>query len=279
MHPPIRTLSTLPTFAVIGLVLGLLAGCDTPPTAPGGTPGLAAGSGAASMSQASFQLWRQGFNHGTDGWVTDDVPGPAGWCGDIETVARGSDPIQPSAGAAHAVVREGDCNAFHQGRGFLSSGPAAGFMPLNRSFPTGGYVQELDVYLDPTWPDGTAFGYVVSYQNLAYPIPLSFRYLELSVAKSGGALLVDGQEVDDAGWYTFRHRFHDDGGNLAVDFQLVRNGHVHAAASLSELPSLYFGEMPASLGVENTGSGYLWFSYISAGLDLAIDEQQLRRGR
>jgi hypothetical protein len=86
-------------------------------------------------------------------------------------------------------------------------------MPLNRGFPSGGYVRDLDVYLDPAWPDGTGFGYVISYQDLAYPIPLSLRYLQVT----GGTLAVAGQEVSPSGWYTFRHRLYsDDDGRLCL---------------------------------------------------------------
>lgn len=264
------------------LVLGLFAltGCETPPVGPDTNDRVAAeGQHLAAQSNAPFELWRQGFNHGTAGWVTGDVAGPEGWCGDIEQVMRGTGDIQPSGGRAYAIVRESPCNAFHQERGFYSSGPASGLMPLNRAFPTGGYVQRLDVYLDPDWPDGTGFGYVVSFQNLDYAIPLSFRYLPLTVVKENGTLTVAGHAIDVAGWYTFHHRFYSDGGRLAVDFRLVRDGLTLVETSLSDTPSLFWNEAPASLAADNTGSGYIWFSFISGGLGLAVDEQQLRRGR
>ncbi|MEJ2502225.1 MAG: hypothetical protein P8177_02745, partial [Gemmatimonadota bacterium] len=169
----ITTIGARTGLAIVALAAFGLAGCDAPPTGPAGSPPIGVEPEAASMSAAPFQLWRQGFNHGTDGWVTDDVPGPAGWCGDIETAVRGTGPVPPAAGEGYAIVTEGDCNAFHQGRGFLTSGPAAGFMPINRTFPDGGYIQDLDIYLDPDWADGTGFGYVISFQDLDDPIPFS----------------------------------------------------------------------------------------------------------
>ena len=187
--------------------------------------------------------------------------------------------MAPSAGGAHAVVREGACNAFHQGRGFLTSGPASGTQPLNDGFPVGGYIQELDIHLDPDWSNGTGFGYAVSFQNLAYQIPLSFRYLVVPVMKHEGVLAVGGHEVTEAGWYTFQHRFYDDDGTLGVELNVLQGGHVVATVPLSEASSMFWGEFPSSLQTGNTGSGYIWFTFITDGLDLPIDQQQLRRGR
>ena len=54
----------------------------------------------------------------------------------------------------------------------------------------------------------------------------TFRYFLFPVAKSGGALMVAGNAVSEAGWYTFGVRFREVDGHLAVDFELAQNGKV-----------------------------------------------------
>ena len=99
------------------------------------------------------------------------------------------------------------------------------------------------------------------------------RYLMFPVAKEDGELTVAGNPVSEAGWYTFRQRFMDEGGNLAVDFQLVRDGEALftqdvTTTGLSE-------EELSSFEATNVGNGYAWFVSISEGLGVAIDEQRL----
>lgn len=273
------TRTTARTGAAV-LTLSLLAtgACDAPVTGPHQGETIKAAAPAATQGAAPFQLWRQGFQHGTAGWITDDVEGPGGWCGDIEQIARGEGTVAPSAGRAHAIVREGACNEFFQGQGFLTSGPASAGQPLNDAFPVGGYVQELDIHLDPDWLEGTGFGYVVSFQNLDFEIPLSFRYLMVPVMKQGGVLAVGGHAIAEPGWYTFQHRFYEDDGMLGVELRVLHGGDVLVTVPLSDTESMFAGETPASLHVDDTGSGYIWFAFITEGLDLPIDEQLIRRG-
>lgn len=41
------------------------------------------------------------------------------------------------------------------------------------------------------------------------------------VLSENGALSIFGHTVDQAGWYTFRHVFGEDGGKLSVTFELA----------------------------------------------------------
>lgn len=273
------------------LVLGLAtAACDEAPmgtdtdptTEPAPTaevtgPLTAASSSSMTNSDAPFQNWHQGFQHDTDGWVTQEDPGPFGWCGTIERVDRRSGAVAPSAGRAYAVVEHGACNDFYKAFFPQGSAPASADPALfSTAFPTGGYVNQVDVYLDPTWADGTSFGYAVSFQVLDEDFP-NFRYFFLSVAKAGGALTVAGEEVTEAGWYTFRHTFTSDAdGQLAAEFELMRNGRVLFSEPVGT--TLLTGESASDFDAENTSNGYIWFVSISDGLRLAIDENKVRRG-
>ena len=226
------------------------------------------------QSNAPFALWYQGFETGTEGWVTDDVAGPAGWCGDIEVVRDAS---MASAGRSFAVVSFGSCNAFWQNNGFSASGPSGLGAGILMPFPRGGYVMELDIYLDPSWTAGNGFTLAVSLYLLDRPFPQGFRYVMVPVTADGVGLHVAGRPVDDAGWYTFRYRVGSDGGQLALEFELADHGQTLFSMPLAT--TAFTGEDTDSFTASNVGSGYFWFAAIADGLDLPIDEHRVRRGR
>lgn len=225
--------------------------------------------GALSMmeSNASFQAWHQGFDHGTGGWIGQDPPGAGGWCGAIEARTRGEGPVSPSAGSGYAIVRHGPCNdywatAFPGGSGPYS--PGAGY---GSRWPASGLVQELDIYLDPA-----LVGQGQNLFTLAASVHLleegEFHYFFTPVdGAADGSLSVNGIQVTEAGWYTFRHVFSDHGGRLRDTFELAR-GHrvVGSIGTYTDLTST------------DVSSGYLWFVNIEGGVDLPIDEHQARRG-
>lgn len=272
------------------LVAGLAAvACDQAPTsteasteadAAAEVPGpltAATSSSAMTNSEAPFQAWQQGFQHDTDGWVSQEDPGPFGWCGTIQRVDRRTGDLAPSAGSGYAIVEHGACNDFYQPFFPDGSAPASADPDLfSTTFPTGGYVNQVDIYLDPGWEDGTGFGYAVSFQVLDEDFP-NFRYFFLPVSKSGGTLSVAGHEVGEAGWYTFRHRFTEEEGALSVAFELARNGQTLFTRETGE--TLLTGETASDFDASNTSNGYIWFVSISDGLGLAIDENRVRRGR
>lgn len=221
-----------------------------------------------------FPAYLQGFEQDTDGWITDDTPGPTGWCGDITRYERGSGPVAPSVGHGYATIANGACNDYWMNNGWAESGPAELFGGLSDSWPQSGFVADLDIYLDPGWAEGTGFDYYVSMRMLNDG---SFRYLRFPVAKTGGGLLVSGHEVDEAGWYTFRARFREVSGHLAVDFELAQRGRVLVAQPVAA--TTFTGETIASFDVSNVGTGYSWFDQISDGLQLPIDHHQYRPGK
>ncbi len=264
-------------------VLAAAAGCDAALTEPAALEhGRRPSAEAAALEGSGFANWRQDFNFGTDGWITaSTAEGPAGWCGEIERVARGAAGIAPSASRAYAVVRGGACNAYWSANGFSAgSGPYSpgGGYPL--AFPEGGYTSKLDIWLDPAWAEGAGFSYVVSFTDLtaAADDPLhGLRYLAVPVTVGADGLRVDGKAVEEAGWYSFRHTFADDGaGRLSVRFELVRRGHRLVDEAITS--THYTGETVSSFATSGVGTGYTWFEWITPGLSLPIDEHQVRHG-
>lgn len=249
--------------SLAGLAISsLVAACHAQTVVPDGPTGF-------SLS------WEESFESPATGWITDETPGPEGWCGDIR-VEDGGGP-GASGGSGFALVAHGACNDFWTENGFAAgSGPYAPFGTYSDTWPEGGFVTELDIYLDPAWsaaPDGTVFTYAVSAILLDQGYPAGLRYFMVPVTRSDGALRVGGHPVASTGWYTFRHRFTDDNGALSVGFELLRDGTVafeqaNVATGLSE-------ERTSSFASVNVGTGYAWLAAIREGLLLPIDDQEL----
>lgn len=297
----------------VAFVVAIAVGCEQTPTRPEAsrTPDIetrspSLSSAAATQSKAPFKTWHQGFQHGTEGWYGAETPGGLGWCGSIEQVRRRGGSVAPSAGRAYAVVEQGVCNEHWSGlfgttlRGApWTPGPA--FSTIANPWPEGGYVRELDIYLDPSWTanpldsdtyvfepgaealqNTTVLSYSVSFFGFSVDPADPFRYVQVPVAPGSGKLLVGNDEypITEAGWYTFRHVFSEDGGgNLQIRFELEarRGGTLHT----EDVTSLYYrpGSSPSDFSVDEIGTGYSWFTSISPGLELPIDEYRVRRGR
>ncbi len=229
-----------------------------------------------------FENWRQSFEDGTAGWVTSADPGLTGWCGEIERVNVTDlecevDEIRPLSGDNHAVVRHGQCNDFFSEVFPDGSGPASSLRPLNESFPDGGFTSSVNIYLDPGWAEGAEFGYADAFQDLDAEFP-NFRYLFVPVARTEVGLFVGEFQVTEAGWYTFSTVYSSGKGNrLSAEFVLSR--HEWPLYSRNQDVTLISEESVDSFKYFNTSSAYIWFVYISDGLDLAIDEEQMRAAR
>ncbi len=226
---------------------------------------------------AEFEAWRQDFSQGNDGWVDNSDPGFTGWCGEIERVGIDDvDEVRPLSSNAHAVIRHGECNEFYSEFFPDGSAPASSFRPFNDHLPEDGYVSAVHIHLDPDWPEGSGFGYTDSFQVLDEEFP-NFRYLFMPVERNEDGLFVGAFEVTEAGWYTFSTIYtaeEPSNRELSVDFVLSRHGwslyqQAQEATFLTEEPI-------DSFKVSNVSNGYIWFVYISDGLDLAIDEEQMR---
>lgn len=230
--------------------------------------------GTAVAQPEPFAAWHQGFESGTDGWITDSTPGEGGWCGDIQYRDASSGPVEPSEGEGFAVVTHGPCNEYWQEVfGSEPTGPYSPGSGYPQAWPDAGYASELDVYLDPG--AGTAFtlaGSVVRLNQEGSDTPI--RYFFTEVVPEGDGLSVLGQEITEAGWHTLRYTFGDDDGSLAVDAELLRDGEVVASAPLTT--TALSGEATSSFDVTELGTGYTWFAAIAEGTELAIDEHRVR---
>ena len=234
---------------------------------------------------ATFPSFHQGFNHSLAPWgdaaTADD---DTGWCGDIELKSRKDGDIKPSAGAGYATVEFGVCNAFWESAGFPDGSAPATLDPalFSQVWPESGFVHQLDIYLDPADFDaGNAFDLFLGLYYTKYDYP--FDYYAINVSKEDGSLIVNGEyEVSEAGWYTFK-QFYDktEDGVLTAEFELQNN---HHTVYTTALQTTVMGN--TELNIDDIyaegyilGSGYMWFPYIAPGVELAIDEYQLRPGK
>lgn len=256
-------------------------------------------------SASAFVNWHQGFEHGTDGWYDANTPGPAGWCGSIEQVTpdnRGQAEPGPSTGRSHATVEFGACNTFWSSFGVIGApyAPGPDLALYSDSWPRAGYVTELDIYLDPAWIEGFSSNFVdagespdtiIQYAATIFPRdyqPGDFHFgphYFVNVDAGDDALMVAGQEIIEAGWYTFRLQFSDEGGNVRVDFELddARGGELARIESLAPVKLGGPFKFPYADGTvfptTGYGSGHVWFFDIARGIVLSIDEHRVRRGR
>jgi len=254
----------LATAVAFGFVL---AGCD---------------SGGSNMEEPDREiLFEQTFDQNTGGWITNETSGQNGRCSDIAQVGADEGAVTPSDGSGYATAAHAACNEYWSENGFPNgSGPFGFFGKSNDEVGFDGdkgFVQELDVYLDPSQaaPDTTVFTYAASLDLLNVDPPNTFRYFFVPVTKPDETLLVASEAINEAGWYTFRHRFTSEDGSLAVDFELLQDGEVLVTQSVTQ--TALSGEEVSSFEVSNVGTGYAWFVAIQSGLQVPIDEQTLVR--
>ena len=232
--------------------------------------GFVTGGGWFNSPAGSFSTvpWVQGFESGTEGWFDSSDA----WYGTVDRVTSGTGGITSASGDYHAMV-SGDAD----------SGPFSRFDGYRDAWP-GTWVAEVDVYLDPTWTAGTGFDYSVAANGSDGNHQRDFIF---HVAKdtSTGKLLVAGSNntnfapredlesinhyvVDAAGWYTLRHTFRDQSGQLAVDLQLVdTGGNVLFTETRTDATDL--------ISTEVGGNRYSWFTFINADGGIAVDNHQL----
>jgi len=177
----------------------------------------------------------------------------------------------------------------------FTSAPATTLEPglLSTKFPESGYVQQLDIYLDPEYDTGNeGFTFLdvlgINDENVVFSfantvgnqtqviLDAEFTYFTTLVLKEGGNLIIGDFQVAEAGWYTFRHVFGSEDGSLTIDFELLQNGQLLYTESID---TSLFGVSTSSLETGDLGSAYLWFPTIADGVDLPIDQHRLRPGK
>lgn len=298
--------------ALIAVVF-TLAACDQIATSPETHEAAPGNRSSAANSEAPFQTWHQGFQHGTAGWYGGGTAAPLGWCGSIEQVLRGQGAVRPSAGRAYATVEQGPCHPTwteEEGGPFSPDlvnapwAPGPDFALFSEIWPPSGFIYELDIYLDPAYaaqappeprfndqvPGGTVFTVLASIRELGDPPEASsFRYFGVQVFPGDGALLLQlgdffsteagngAHEITRAGWYRFRWIFHSEEGSVAVDFEL--RGPSGGTLFTAPFETTFYGGPPSELSAADFGSSYLWFGAVAHGLRLPIDEHRVRPGR
>lgn len=211
------------------------------------------------------------------------VPGmPGDWQNfdaDIERVVSGTDGINSSVGNAHARIYNTD----------IAAAPswAAPFTQLGgySSVFGSGFRTTLDIYLDPAWSTGLGFDYSAAVNDQT---GTNLRDFIFNVGVINGELLINASNlsffdlneglildsnmgdyytVASEGWYTFEHVFYDQGGVLAVDYNLFNSSGVKVytitRSTATDLIATVVG-----------GNRYAWLTYDTVE-GLAIDASGL----
>lgn len=227
---------------------------------------------------ADFPGWSQDFSGDADEWLDLDDD----WCGSFELVPADEGELTPTAGSGYARVAGGEC-VEQFAEDFEPSGPYSGNVAMSDAWPEGGFVEELDLYLDPEQHSGFDYYLPLSLYDVreAEGFPPSVRYTRVQVTEQGDALSVGGHPVEEAGWYTFRHRFtEDEDGSLRLDFELVdADGEQVGSHTLEEHfgPSGLEDPEPLEVSADNVGNAYIWF-HMPFDEAVAIDRYEVRRG-
>jgi hypothetical protein len=227
----------------------------------------------ATGAQAGV-LFQQDFESDTDGWFDENN----GWAGTVNREASGTGGVNSAGGSYHASFNESSTQASGG-----TTGPFSSFDGYRDTWP-GEWTSSLDIYLDPSWDLGAGFDYSVAASGTDGNHQRDFIF-HTTKDTSTGNLLVGGSnnsnfapredlenlnfyEVDSSGWYTYQHRFYDDGGSLSVDLNLLdSSGSVLFTETRSNATDLIPGEVG--------GNRYAWFTHISVADGINVDNQQL----
>jgi hypothetical protein len=216
--------------------------------------------GSPARADAPPGPFFNGFEHNTNGWF-DSTNGGDG------TITRRPSGYSNSGGYADGITSAaGNWHARLIGSPCFTppnqdcTGPFTRWGGYTATFPAGGYLTQVDIYLDVSWAashpdtrfdwssainDNTGsfrrdFVFNVSTQQLGDPGPSPHFIVQTSTnAFRSGAnphfpcpnpvappnSCRPPIEITASGWYTFRHTFHDDGsGFLAIDFDIFPLG-------------------------------------------------------
>lgn len=213
-------------------------------------------------------VWDQGFEIEKSGWF-DSTNGGYGTATRVPSNTNG---ITSASGAFHAEMSN-----------YTGSAPFSRFDGYRSIWP-GTWIAEIDVYLDPAWNSGSGFDYSVAANGSDNAHQRDFIF-HVTKDTSTGELMIAGSNntnfgvredleninhftITQSGWYKLRHTFRDNVGFLAVDLQLV---------DMSD--NILWTETRSSTEdamSEIGGNRYSWFTVISEGLNLAVDNHQLR---
>jgi hypothetical protein len=231
---------------------------------------------ASSAMASGVIVFDQGFETDTDGWIDGNTT----WAGNVERVASGTAGITSAGGDWHAIFNQGP----HPANPAVLTGPFTQFDGYRDTWP-GGFTASIDIYLDPTnWSDGEGFDYIVAANRQTGDHLRDFVW---HVGMVGNDLLVNASNNSDvafnawklvnenqgnnftvttADWYNFEHVFYNDGGNLAVDLNLLDS----SGTLLYSITRNTSDDIATTVG----GNRYGWFAFSTVD-DLHVDNTQL----
>jgi hypothetical protein len=260
----------------------------------------------AAQAAAPPGPYFNGFEKNTDGWFDST----SGHYGNLTRQPSGysngggyADGISSAAGQWHARLVGQPCFTTPNQD---CAGPNTNWGGYSSTFPSGGYLTQVDIYLDVTWADGHRdyrFDWSSAINTNAPTTPPSF--LRDFVFNAGTSLPLEPAGfwinsstnafrsgafpenpcpnppnpppamacrapvfINTSGWYTFRHTFRDDAGSLAVDFDIFQQSSGTPVAHWT----IHAGDSMSTVG----GNRYGWFANEEIP-DLAIDNS-LRTG-
>jgi hypothetical protein len=206
------------------------------------------------------------------GWTAGQPDNWQNFDGTIVRATSGTGGITSFQGVAHALVTGGVDGA---------SGPFTRYGGYSSVFG-GGFQTLQSVYLDPSWTNGSGFELSVAASNQSGAHLRDFIW---HVGKVGGDFYVNASNntnfsfdagkllagaqipVTGAGWYTLENVFYDNGGALAVDFNLYSSSGLLQTFTLSNA-----GDLIATVV---GGNRYGWFTFDNVAGGLAIDNTEL----
>lgn len=245
------------------------------------------GRSVDAVTVASEHEWFQGFETDTSGWSDFGAGTVHREMSGYTNVGGYADGVASAAGDWHARLRttqSGGCAPpFSSSTScvgpFSSWGKAS---TTNPDFPEGGYLTEVDVYLDTTWaasnPD-VRFDFVSAINNADGNHLRDFAF-NVGTDPGGAAAWIIGSSVNafrtnsfpsnpcpspsaspntcrepavisSSGWYTLQHVFTDNAGELLVDMSILDAGGGVVASW-----TIHSGDPMSNVG----GDRYGWFA-------------------
>jgi hypothetical protein len=221
----------------------------------------------------AFAAFFQGFETDTAGWF------------DATRVSTGTDGVPSKTGAFHAEDVGGSAYTFWGGE--------------SRTFPPGGYTTSVDIYLDtaPPYMNGTIYNNdtrfdwdsAIGTPDCGHRRDFVFNagfYTDIDMTGAGPRFVISASNnagrgssfpknpgrmpisIVDEGWFTFEHRFRDQGGVLAVDLTIRDSANVVRGTWTLSDPSDVIG---STVG----GNQYGWFAQNEFPAGLAFDNSAL----
>ncbi|MCP3056592.1 hypothetical protein [Aurantimonas marianensis] len=222
----------------------------------------------------------QGFEDDTSGVID----GGGGWFGNVTQTNTGANGIDAASGDFYGIVE--------QTGGSSPTGPFTRYGDRDADPFDGEYTTSIKVYLDSAadggggWDDGEGFDFSVA-ANKTDDTHLRDFIFHVTQDTSTGDLLINASNntnfdpredldtlagtatITEDGWYTFEHRFYDNGGVLAVDLNVIdEDGTIIFTKTLSD----------AGDDINNVGTDprYGWFTNIDVDGGIAVDDWSLQ---